>query len=86
MKLKTFGIFKCRYHVLDTMHEFECYVQIDSTNADHSTYGHTGYDATNYFQSEVIAKKMLKIPTLMASGGISQERFKARIAKFYALI
>ena len=37
---------------------------------------HTGCDVIIYFRSEVIAKKLTKIPPTTASGRISRERFK----------
>ena len=50
-------------------------------------YNYTGYDITNYFRSEVIAKKKLSIiPPPLASGRISRERFLARTTIFFKLI
>ena len=39
-------------------------------------HSHTWYDHPNYLQSEVVANKLSKMPPLMASSGISWERFE----------
>ena len=45
-------------------------------------YSDVGYDVGIYFRSEVITKKLLKIPPQAALGGISRERFKLRSRNF----
>ena len=45
-------------------------------------YSHTWYEVTGPFRSEVIAKKLSKMPPLRASGGIFRERFQQGASHF----
>ena len=45
-------------------------------------YGHTGYDITTSFRSEVIAKKAIEMPPPTASGAISREELKPESPNF----